>query len=285
MKTLITGATGLLGKHLIEVIPNSHGTWFTNSYHSIPLYQMDLNNTAQMRYVVDKIKPDIIIHCAGIGDVDYAEKNYTETSNINVEATKQLHKIAMKQDCQFVYISSNAVYGGGESPYNEKSECKPINKYGMIKRQAEDVVMSGRDWLIIRPFMLYGYPYEQGRSNMYMFIRNQLVNGLETKLVNDVYWQPTNAKEAAQVIFRLIQQSATEQIYNIAPDEKAITLYEFGIWIANLWGWEKDLLTPVSSDEFPTIAPRPVNTQYDVSKIREMGIEMMGVKKGLKALR
>ncbi len=285
MKTLITGATELLGKHLMEVVPNASGTWFTNSDHSIPLYQMSLNDPYQAQYIMNKVKPDVIIHCAGIGDVEYAEKNYDETSNINILATHQLHEIAQEYNAQFVYISSNAVYDGDNGPYNETSDREPINRYGSIKKEAENIVMAGRDWLIIRPFMLYGVPYKQGRGNMYMLIRQRLIDGLETKLVNDVYWQPTNALDAAKVIWQLIQQSDTEQIYNIAPDEKPVTLYEFGCKIAKVLGLNKNLLMPVDSSEFPTIAPRPINTEFDTSKIKAMGIEMLGVKKGLRDLR
>lgn len=285
MKVLIIGATGLLGKHLIDVIPNSVGTWFTNSHHSNQLLNLDICNLHTIHYVVDIVKPDVIIHCAGIGNVDYAERNYEETVKVNVTATDNLHKVAKDYDAQFVYISSNAVFGGNNPPYSETSKRTPVNLYGNIKEQAEMVVMAGNNWLIIRPVMLYGYPYTQGRQNMYGFIQNRLINSLETKLVNDVYWQPTNVKDAAKVIWKLIQESDTEQIYNIAPDEKPMTLYKFGKKIAKSWGLSRDLILPVDSNYFPTIAPRPVNTQYDVSKIKAMGIEMLKVDKGLRALK
>ncbi len=285
MKVLITGATGLLGKYLYDIIPNSYGTWFTNSHHSQPLYYLNINNKLQTKYVINRVKPDILIHCADIGDVEFAEKYYDETMYVNVKATRELHEIAKDYGTQFIYISSNAVFEGTDPPYSETSERKPINHYGSIKKQAEDAVMNGTNWLIIRPFMLYGYPYPQGRQNMYGFIYNRLINGLETKLVNDVYWQPTNAQDAANVIWKLIQQSDIEQIYNIAPDENPMTLYDFGKKVAKNWQLNESLLIPVDSDYFEIIAPRPKNTQYDVSKIKKMGIEMWKVERGLKELR
>jgi len=284
IKVLITGATGLLGKHLLEVIPNSIGTWFTNSHFSKPLYQMDISNKSQCRYVIDIVKPNVIIHCAGIGSVEYAETHYTEVSNINVDATKNLHKIARDYKAQFVYISSNAVFDGDNPPYSETSKRDPVNCYGKIKKRAEQEVMAGRDWLVIRPFMLYGYPYPQGRKNWYNLVYHKLISQEQVKLVNDVYWQPTSVMDAAKVIWKLIQESETEQVYNIAPDKKPMTLYKFGRKVAKCWGLNKDLLEPVSSDYFESIAKRPINTQYDVSKITEMGIKMMTVKEGLKAM-
>ncbi len=284
MKVLITGATGLLGKCLMELIPNSHGTWFTNSHHSVPLHHLDICHLQQVSYVMNIVRPDVVIHCAAIGDVEFAETNYVETDMVNVQATESLHKIAKEYDAQFVYISSNAVFDGGHPPYNENSERNPINRYGVIKKRAEDVVMSGRHWLVIRPFMLYGHPYTQGRKNWYNIIFKHLIDGKELKLVDDVYWQPTSAMNAAATIWNLIQQSDTEQVYNIAPNEKPMTLYKFGKKIAKVRDFDTGLLTPVDSSYFPSIADRPVNTQYDVSKLKAMDIKMLKVNEGLRGL-
>ncbi len=271
MKVLITGATGLLGKNLMEKIPNSHGTWFTNSQHSIPLHHLDICHKQQVNYVMNIIRPDIVIHCAAIGDVEFAETNYVETEMVNVQGTEYLHKVARYHNAQFVYISSNAVFDGNNPPYDENSERNPINRYGVIKRRAEDAVMAERNWLVIRPFMLYGHPYTQGRKNWYNIIFSHLIDGKELKLVNDIYWQPTSAMGAAETIWKLIQQSDTEQVYNIAPNEKPMTLYKFGKKIAKIRDLNAELLTPVDSSYFPSIADRPVNTQYDVGKIRMSG--------------
>ncbi len=284
MKVLITGATGLLGKHLYDLIPDAAGTWLTNSNFFVSLYHLDITDFNQANYVINLVKPDVIIHTAGIGDVEQAEKYYVRTAEVNIKATAGLHKLAQEYDAQFVYISSNAVYDGSNPPYNEQSERNPINRYGSVKKQAENVVMAGRNWLIIRPFMLYGHPYPQGRLNMYNVIFKRLLDGLDMKLVDDIYWQPTSVIDAAEIIWQLIQQSKTEQIYNIAPNEKPMTLYKFGQKIAKTFGFDVDLLSPVDSDAFPSIAPRPVNTQYDVSKLEAMGIKMLKVNKGLKGL-
>ncbi len=284
MKVLITGATGLLGKGLMETIPNSHGTWYTNSYHSIPLHNLDICNRQQVNYVMNIVRPNVVIHCAGIGDVEFAETNYVEALMVNVEATVQLHKIAKDYDAQFVYISSNAVFDGNHPPYNEESERKPINRYGVIKKRAEDAVIAERNWLIIRPFMLYGHPYTQGRKNWYNIIFSHLIDSKELKLVNDIYWQPTSAIDAAETIWKLIQQSETEQVYNIAPNEKPMTLFKFGKKIAKVRSLNAELLEPVDSNYFPSIADRPKNTQYDVSKIKAMGIKMLKVNEGLRGL-
>lgn len=283
---LITGASGLLGKYLMETGPklsNVYGTWFTNSYHDARMFQMDITNKSQIGYILDRVQPDVIIHCAAIGSVDYAETNFSEAHLVNVKGTKFIQKMAKDYGSLFVYISSNAVFAGDNPPYSETSERNPVNRYGSIKRETENLVMDGDNWLIIRPFMLYGYPYPNGRSNPFMMFLARLLNKQPIKAVNDVWWQPTSAKDAARVIWRLIDLSPKNEIYNIAPPE-SMTMYDFAVKIAQRWGQPVELIEPVENDYFNLPASRPVDTSYDVSKLAGLGLEMLSVEEGLKEL-
>lgn len=243
---------------------------------------MDVSNRSQISYIVDRVKPDVIIHCASIGSVDYAETNFTETHTVNVKGIDNILQAA--NGALVVYISSNAVFAGDAPPYGENSERKPVNCYGKLKREAEDLVMMTNNYLVIRPFMLYGYPYPNGRSNPYMIFLARLLNRQPIKAVSDVFWQPTSAKDAAKIIWKLIEQSPKNEVYNIAPNEK-MTLYDFALKLAKSWGLSDELIEPVANDYFNLPAQRPVDTSYDVSKLNELGIEMLTVDEGLKDLR
>lgn len=275
---LITGASGLLGKYLMHnQFHNISGTWFTNNVEP-GLLQMDICNKSQVSYIISRVKPDVIIHCAAIGSVDYVENNYTESYHVNVMGTKNLVNIARDARIKFVYISSNAVFAGDAPPYNEQSERKPVNRYGSMKREAENIVMDSRDWLIIRPFIFYGWPYLNGRSNPLVMFASRLADGQPVKAVNDIYWQPTSVTDAAQVIWQLLEYKA--EIFNIAPDEK-MTLYDFALAIADKWHYDKKLIEPVPNSYFNLPAPRPIDTSYDLGKLKALGIKMKTVKEGL----
>lgn len=278
MTTLITGATGILGKYLIELNRQANGTWFTNPIQP-KFLQLDVCNKSQVHYVMDKVKPDVIIHCAAIGSVDYVESNYSEAYQVNVVGTRNVLEAAGK--AKFVYISSNAVFDGNNLPYNENSERNPINRYGAMKKEAEDIVMASDNWLIIRPFMLYGWTYPNSRGNPFTMFFNRLLNNDLVKAVNDIYWQPTNAKDAARVIWQLLEYR--NEIFNIAPDEK-MTLYDFALAIADTWRLNKALIESVPNSHFNLPASRPVDTSYDLTKLTEAGIKMMTVKEGLRGL-
>ena len=281
MKILITGGSSLLGKYLIQSQPEQHkveSTWYTN-HVGLSMHQMDVTNKSQVNYVFDRARPDVVIHCAANGSVDYAEQNYQEVHQVNVEGVKNIILAAKDHLAKVVYVSSNAVYSGENPPYSEKSACNPVNAYGKIKRQAEREVMSlAKSWLIIRPFMLYGWPFNNGRKNWGEEIYSRLFRLQYTKLVNDTIWQPTYALDCAEAIWRLLEND--KEIYNVASSERA-TLYTFGLKVAKVFDFALDLIEPVSSDFFPSIAPRPKNTSYDLTKIKSLGIELSDIEEGL----
>src|SRR6185503_306556 len=190
MRVLITGGSSLLGKHLLSSKPDNvtlDSTWYTN--HIANMHHLDICNKSQVAYIFERTKPDVVIHCAAVGSVDYTENHYDETRQVNVLGTENVLKAANDAKALFVYISTNAVFSGNNPPYSEDDNRNPVNAYGRIKREAENVVKMYRNWLIVRPFMLYGYPYEKGRGNWLVTILDKLSNGEIVKLVDDTFWQ------------------------------------------------------------------------------------------------
>lgn len=289
MKVLITGGSSLLGKALTETRPigaEIAATWFTN-HVGIPMYQMDVTDKHQVNYIFDRVQPEVVIHCAAVGSVDYAESHFTEAREINVEGTGNVLRSARDYRARFVYLSTNAVFDGEHPPYCESSERQPINRYGSIKREAEDLVMQANNWLIIRPFLMFGWTYPNARPNWATTVLKKLVDGTPISLVDDVYWQPTPAKEVARAIWRLVELSPANQIYHLASPDR-MSLYEFGLLVAETWHQQKlaeHLLKPASSQAFKHLARRPRDTTYDTSKAAGLGIVIKSTQEGLKEMR
>lgn len=303
VRVLITGGSSLLGRALTNTRPESvdlHSTWFTN--YAGASYHLDIGNKSQVAYIFERVKPEIVVHCAAVGSVDYTEEHFTETRQVNVLGTENVLRCAQDFKALFVYISTNAVFDGSAPPYEETRYRQPVNRYGSIKREAENLVMATRNWLIIRPFMLYGWPYHGGRSNWFVTILAKLEKGETVKLVDDTYWQPSLAEDVAAAIWQLAVppepvegQSATygvtevhpepsRRVYHVASDER-VSLYEFGLKIAEVWGYDKELVQPIKSSSLKGIAPRPQDTTFRLDKIHELGIRLRGIEEGLRALK
>jgi dTDP-4-dehydrorhamnose reductase len=286
MKVLITGGSSLLGRYLALTKPDDislESTWYTNAVEGVN-YHLDVGNKSQLRYVYERVKPDIIIHCAAMGSVDYAEDNFREVAAVNVQGVINVLQAARHYSAKVIHISTNAVYDGDNPPYSQASPQKPVNAYGRIKKMAEraivdnDVTADGPSWLIVRPFLLYGWPYESGRPNWGTTIVNKLRRHEPLKLVNDVIWQPTYAADVAAFIWRILDYD--REAFNVASAQR-LTLYEFGLKIAEIFGLDSKLISPVSSNYFPQIAPRPRDTGYDLSKIIEAELGLPSLENGL----
>jgi dTDP-4-dehydrorhamnose reductase len=295
MKVLITGGSSMLGRYLLETKPKDAEIALTRNKNDNAIdgrniwYNLDVRNRADVCDVFEIFRPNLVIHCAALGGVDFAEGNkevnpngYQLTFDVNVTGTKHVIDICNGYKAKIIYISTNAVFSGNLPPYNEKSPLEPVNSYGVIKSHAERTVRnSAKKWLIIRPFLMYGWPHPGGRTNWAAKLVETLGNK-SYKLVHDHIWQPTYAREVAETIWYLSNQD--HEIYNVAAPERA-TLYEFGLKVCDVFGLEKNLLQPVESGYFPTIAPRPKDTTYDLVKLAGEGIILSDLKTGLEKMR
>lgn len=288
MKALIIGGSSLLGKYLSRVKPDNfeiESTWFTNF---VPTdwnnYHLDICSASQISYVFSRVKPDVVIHCAAIGSVDFAETHFPEVHMVNAIGTRNIVNACRTFKSKLVHISTNAVFDGKNPPYSETSERHPVNGYGIIKREGEQAVLDSKiEWIVIRPFLFYGWPYPGGRQNWMTTILGKLHKGEEIHLVDDTYWQPTLAEDCASTIWKLIELNKWEEIYHVASDDR-MTLFEFGLKVARIHKQELSLIQPIASSSL-RIAPRPKDTTFDLTKIHNLGIQLRGVEEGLVVLK
>lgn len=285
MKVLIVGGSSLLGKYLLRTKPGCEieTTWFTNFVATdFNNYHLDICSQSQIDYVMNRSKPDVVIHCAAIGSVDFAETHFPEVHMVNAIGTRNIVNACRSFKSKLIYISTNAVFDGKNPPYAEDAERQPVNGYGIIKREAEQsVIQSGLDWIIIRPFLLYGWPNIGGRQNWMTTILTKLSNNEEIHLVDDTYWQPTLAEDCASTIWRLLNK--WQEIYHVASDDR-MTLFEFGLKVARIAEKDLSLIQPIASSSL-RVAPRPKDTTFDLTKIHNLDIRLRGVEEGLEVLK
>jgi len=283
MKVLITGGSGLLGRYLSSAAPVDYTlatTWYSNHVPECT-FRMDISNRAEVRDIFGRFNPNVVIHCAANGSVDFCEKNYTDAYNINVIGTKNILAASKDHHSKFIFLSTNAVYKGDDGPYSEESNREPINRYGSIKKQAEDIVVDYHNHIIIRPFLLYGWPHYNGRTNWMATIVHKLKRNEKIKMVDDIYAQPTSAKDLANVIWKLLEFK--NEAFNIAPNQK-MSLYEFGLLVCDRFRLDKNLIEPIKFHTLENIAPRPIDSTYDVAKINNLGIIIPSIEKGLQGV-
>lgn len=275
IKVLLTGATGLLGEHLIKNCPQEY--LISGTYHQIKprlkaknvdYYQLDITNFKQINGLVTRIKPEVILHTASIGNVDYCEKNRAQAKKINVEGTNCLFFQSRKFRSLFVFFSSNAIFDGNKPPYHELSKPKPLDYYGLTKLVVEkrlEEYQNQKEVLIVRLMTMFGWNNPSERQNPVTWFIEKLKKEEEFPVVNDIFNNYLYAKDAVWAIWRLIEIGAFGK-YNLAGKE-TISRFELAQKTALAFNLRKNLIKSVPSTFFKSLAPRPKNTTFDIKKV------------------
>ena len=280
-KIIVTGGTGLLGNKIIKLQAEDYtffGTYNKNKPDFKNAIPLDIVNKKKFS-IIEKTQPEVIIHTAGITNVDYCENHRDESWKINVEGTKNIIEISEKIGSKIVFISTDYVFDGKKGPYKEDDETNPISWYGKTKLEAEKLIESSNlEYIIARTTVLYGW--DKHKLNFVTWVIDELKNCREIKVVTDQYGTPTLTDNMAEIILQLILKNK-QGIYNVVgPD--LINRYQFALEIEKIFNLPKRFIIPVTSKELNQKAPRPKKGGLKVDKIKsELNIKPLGIKDGL----
>ena len=192
---LVTGGQGRFAKVLKK------NNKFLNLYFASKK-ECNILNTKSLEKIIKKLKPKIILHCAGLSrPMEIHQKNIEKSIDLNIIGTANVVKVCKKNNIKIIYFSTGYVYEGKKGNYSEKDPVKPFNNYGLSKLGGECVVMMYKNSLILRitmtesPFM-YKKAYTNLKSN-FMF-HEDLVKILP-KIIN--YKGILNVGGKAQSVF------------------------------------------------------------------------------------
>jgi dTDP-4-dehydrorhamnose reductase len=272
-KVLITGSNGMLGKDIVQIfrLADSYDIYGINRNHDSNLSDgksivCDITNLKELQMTIEEIKPNIIIHCAAIVDVDGCEKKKEYANKINVESTKQL--VAFRpESTKFVYISTDSVFDGQDGGYIEESVKNPINYYSTTKSIAEEVVKSiNKNSIIIRT-NIYGFHKNKGKS-LVEWALGELLERRKISGFNDVCFNPVYTHQLAKIVFDLVKINYSGIIH--VGTNKPISKYEFLRRLALKFGVDPELVNSISVDYISFNAKRPKNTFLSTRKLHKL---------------
>ena len=166
-KILVTGGDGRFAKILKK--NNKKLNLFFASKKQCNI--LELNSIVK---IVKKIKPKILMHCAGLSrPMKIHEKNISKSIDLNIIGTANITKVCKKYNIKLIYFSTGYVYEGKKGNYSENDPVKPFNNYGLSKLGGECAVSMYNNSLILRitmtekPF-LHKKAYSNLKSN-FMF--------------------------------------------------------------------------------------------------------------------
>ncbi|MDC7956289.1 NAD(P)-dependent oxidoreductase [Fusobacterium simiae] len=166
MKILLTGATGFLGKYVIDELKNNNYKIIAFGRNEkigqtlidkdVEFYKGNIENKEDLLKASQNCSA--VIHAAALSTVWGKWKNFY---NINVLGTKNVVEVCEEKNLKLVFVSSPSIYAGAKDQLNVKEDEAPkennLNFYIKSKIMAENLIKSSNlDYTIIRPRGLFG---------------------------------------------------------------------------------------------------------------------------------
>jgi dTDP-4-dehydrorhamnose reductase/dTDP-4-dehydrorhamnose 3,5-epimerase len=269
-KFLVTGINGQLGHDIVKEL-HDRGEY---DVYAPTREEMDITDSDQVKAVVTKYKPDVIIHCAAWTAVDKAEDKYHDAVLVNIKGTKNMTDASNAVGAKLMYMSTDYVFDGKkEGLYTEEDLPNPKNTYGLTKYLGEQEVKNNPNHFIARISWVFGI-------NGNNFVKTMLkLSEKYDKLnvVSDQIGSPTYTKDLARL---LVEMSYTDKYgtYNITNDGYC-SWAEFAEYIMKTNN-RNTIINPITTEEYAKLisskqAYRPKNSKLSKDKLVANGFDLL----------
>ena len=149
--------------------------------------ECNILNLQSLEKIIKKIKPKMIIHCAGLSrPMNIHETNIIKSIDLNIIGTANLVKVCKKFNIKLIYFSTGYVYEGTKGNYSEKDPVKPFNNYGLSKLGGECAVQMYKNSLILRITMTEKpFKFKKAYSNLISnFMYHEILVDILPKIIN-----------------------------------------------------------------------------------------------------
>ncbi len=290
MRIMITGCHGLLGQSVLkmflkstdsEILATAKDARTFLDFGGFDYTMLDITSRSDVKNLVVYFRPDVIINTAAYTNVDGCETNRELAWRVNVEGVRNLVNSARRVDAKLIHISTDYIFDGKNGPYTEDAIPNPINYYGRTKLASEnEIKIGGIRFAILRTNVLYGVG-KNVKSNFALWLYQKLSNRESIKVVTDQIGNPTYVDDLAFAILKIVEFDK-EGIYNVGGKD-FVDRYTFAVKLAEIFGFDRELITPVKTSELNQIAPRPLKSGLITLKAEsELGLKPYGVEDGIR---
>lgn len=287
MKILVLGGSGVIGykiiKHLIENKNDVEYTYFQNRITLHKRHYLDITKKEKTVELIQKVNPDVVIHTIAVTNVDLCEVNTSFADSININGTNHVIEGCKITNSKLVYVSTPFVFDGKRKQYSENDPTSPSTYYGVTKNEGEKIVKSsGLKYLILRTDQPYCWIEAWQHTNSVIRVLQTLRSGNILKEITDWYNRPTYVPNFVTATNELLKMKESGIFHVVGSD--FINRYECSKKTAGIFGLDKNLIKPSTSDTLNLPAKR-VNVNLNNEKLFEKtGIKMLGIEKGLTAM-
>lgn len=266
---LITGGSGLLALNWALAIQGRFPV--TLGFHErkislagVETQRINLESVDLLMQTFETVRPQIVIHTAGLTSVEACEAKPDRAQHINAELAANVAQACAKAGLQLVHVSTDHLFSGESSLAEETQQTAPVNVYGRTKAEAECRVLEAHPQAIVMRTNFYGWGPGYRRSFSDVIIES-LRSGKKITLFKDVFYTPILIEAAALAVHDLINLKACG-IFHVVGDER-ISKYEFGLRIAEKFNLDSSLITSGSLADQASLVRRPRDMSLSNQKI------------------
>ena len=266
VRVLIFGRVGQVGTALAELLPGRAQTLFLDQP------EIDLSIPGDVRKPILQFQPAVVINAAAYTAVDKAESEPEVAHAINATAPGLMAGTCEEIGAALVHYSTDYVFDGSAGrPYTENAGVAPRSVYGRTKLAGERAVMAATDrYVILRTAWLYSHVGHNFLKTMLRLAETQS----SVRVVADQTGSPTYAWDLAQATVSVVNSLATgrDDAYGLyhATNAGVTTWHGFASRIFQLAGHENMQVEPITTDEYPTPAPRPAYSVLSCEHLAEV---------------
>lgn len=264
MRSLITGATGMLGTDLREA--------FTpHAVTALGRADLDVTDLDAVRAAVTG--HDLVVNAAAYTKVDDAESNEEAAFAVNALGAKNLASAARETGAKFVQVSTDYVFdGAAKTPYAESAPRNPISAYGRTKAAGEELALAAYPdgTFVVRTAWLYG---AHGGNFAATMLRLATTHPT-VSVVTDQLGQPTWTADLARQIRLLVESDAPAGVYH-GTNSGHCSWFDFAKAIFADAGLDPARVLPTDSSTFVRPAPRPAYAVLGHERWAAVGIPEM----------
>lgn len=276
MRVYVTGADGMLGSALIGVLRESPATagW---PRLGVSLADFDIGDAEAVRASVTEFRPDAVVHTAAHAIVDECEADPKLALRANVAGVRNIADACRASGSRLVYISSDYVFDGADTPpggYREGDMPNPLSMYGLTKLAGERIAGLLDSHLNVRTSWLFGGNDE--RVDTVLAIVRQASRGERPRLIADQFSLPTYAADLAQALIFLLERP--ELVGTIhAANRGSASWFQVGTYLlSEMDGFRADNVgtEPVALAACAFLGERPRDSTLNTDRLAGLGCPM-----------
>ncbi len=284
MTTLVIGASGCLGGILYAEFGKLGPVSGTYCSHPVDgLIHLDITDPGEVRAVLDRVQPQLVLQPAAQPNVEGCEENPAESYRVNVAGTRNVVQALRGSSAKLVFFSTDYVFDGTAGPYAEDDPPSPIQVYGRHKLEAERLIQETLpNHLILRVHGVFGW--ERQGKNFVMRLIQTLRHGKTMAVPSDQMGSPTYAPNLSDALRELVAMDA-RGIYHITGST-FIDRYSFARLIAEVFALDASRIIPKTTAELGQKAPRPLKSWLGIDKARrELRTRLWSAEEALRDMR